>query len=323
MKAYSEDLRRKIVEAVEERGMPKGEAAKTFGVGVSSVKRYAAAAREGRTLAPKKPPGSRPKLDEEAARRLLEADLDERPAATLPHRREFLRRACGVWVSDSTVSRVLRRLGWSRKKKRTPGARERDEFVGGAWRALVARVIRSERRFVFVDEMGANTSLLPLYAWSRKGERARTRRRPGIGGLTSPCLRAWAPPGDGPVPGGRRPDDEGGLRGLPGALPGALAASGAGGGDGQPLRPQGRQGARDRRGRGMRAVVPAPPYSPDLNPIEEAFAKIKGLLRREGRGAYPRGAGVEAMGRALDSVTSEDARGFFGHRGYRAEAQLL
>ena len=116
MKAYSEDLRRKIVEAVE-RGMPKGEAAKTFGVGVSSVKRYAAAAREGRTLAPKKRPGSRPKLDE-AARRLLEADLDERPAATLPQRREFLRRACGVSVSDSTVSRVLRRLGWSRKKDR-------------------------------------------------------------------------------------------------------------------------------------------------------------------------------------------------------------
>ncbi len=97
--------------------MPKGEAAKTFGVGVSSVKRYAAAAREGRTLAPKKRPGSRPKLDE-AARRLLEADLDERPAATRLQRGEFLRRACGVSVSDSTVSRMLRRLGWSRKKDR-------------------------------------------------------------------------------------------------------------------------------------------------------------------------------------------------------------
>ena len=97
--------------------MPEGEAAKTFGVGVSSVKRYAAAAREGRTRAPKKRPGSRPKLDE-AARRLPEADLHERPAATLLQRCEFLRRACGVSVSDSTVSRMLRRLGWSRKKDR-------------------------------------------------------------------------------------------------------------------------------------------------------------------------------------------------------------
>ncbi len=76
MNAYSEDLRKKIVEAVE-RGMPKSEAAKTFGVGISSVKRYyVAVARAGRSLAPKKRPGSKPKLDE-TARRLLEADLQE------------------------------------------------------------------------------------------------------------------------------------------------------------------------------------------------------------------------------------------------------
>jgi transposase len=117
MNAYSEDLRKKIVGAVEERGMPKVEAAKAFGVGVSSVKRYVAAARAGRSLAPKRRPGSKPKLDE-ASRKLLEADLRERPAATLPQRREFLARAAGVLVSDSTVSRVLRRLGWTRKKDR-------------------------------------------------------------------------------------------------------------------------------------------------------------------------------------------------------------
>ena len=123
MKAYSEDLRRKIVEAVEQRGMSKSEAARSFGVGISSVKRYVAAAREGRSLAPKKRPGSKPKLDE-GARRLLEADLEERPAATLPQRREFLRRACGVRVSDSTISRMLKRMGWSRKKDQWVRARE-------------------------------------------------------------------------------------------------------------------------------------------------------------------------------------------------------
>ena len=122
MNAYSEDLRKKIVEAVE-RGTPKIEAARTFGVGVSSVKRYVTAHREGRPLAPNKRPGSKPKLDE-GARGLLEADLEERPAATLPQRREFLRRACGVSVSDSTLSRMLRRMGWSRKKDRWVRARE-------------------------------------------------------------------------------------------------------------------------------------------------------------------------------------------------------
>jgi transposase len=94
-------------------------------VGASTVKRYAAAAREGRSLAPKKRPGSKPKLDA-AATKLLEADLRERPAATLSERREFLRRAAGVEVSDSTVSRMLKRLGWSRKKI---GGRERTRRI--------------------------------------------------------------------------------------------------------------------------------------------------------------------------------------------------
>jgi transposase len=116
MNAYSLDLRKKIVEA-KARGMPTVEVARLFGVGLSTVKRFHAAAREGKSLAPKKRPGSKPKLDERAER-LLETDLEERPAATLPQRREFLERVAGVRVSDSTVSRALKRLGWSRKKDR-------------------------------------------------------------------------------------------------------------------------------------------------------------------------------------------------------------
>ena len=116
MNAYSLDLRKKIVEA-KERGTSTAEVARTFGVGLSTVKRYAATAREGKPLAPKKRPGSKPKLDE-AARKLLQADLEERPAATLPQRREFLARVAGVRVSDPTVSRMLGRMGWSRKKDR-------------------------------------------------------------------------------------------------------------------------------------------------------------------------------------------------------------
>jgi transposase len=64
-----------------------------------------------------------------------------------------------------------------------------------------------------------------------------------------------------------------------------------------------------------------PTYSPDFNPIEEAFAKLKALLRRAE--ARTREALVEAMSRALDAVTASDARGFFDHRGYRATVHLL
>jgi len=116
MNAYSEDLRKKILEALR-RGATKSEAARSFGVSRSSVKRYAKLAEEGRPLAPKKRPGLKPKMDE-AARTLLEQDLEERPAATLSERREYLGRVAGVRVSESTVSRILRRLGWSRKKGR-------------------------------------------------------------------------------------------------------------------------------------------------------------------------------------------------------------
>jgi transposase len=62
-----------------------------------------------------------------------------------------------------------------------------------------------------------------------------------------------------------------------------------------------------------------PPYSPDFSPIEEAFSKVKGLIRKAE--ARSRKALVEAMGKALDAVTAQDARGFFEHCGYRALGQ--
>jgi transposase len=117
MKAYSEDLRRKVVEAVEHRGMGKSEAARTFGVSLSSVKRYVGKARQGDSLSPRKHPGPRPKIDEKA-RRLLEADVEKRPAVSLRERGRFLERVAGIRVSESTLSRLLRWMGFSPKEGR-------------------------------------------------------------------------------------------------------------------------------------------------------------------------------------------------------------
>ena len=62
------------------------------------------------------------------------------------------------------------------------------------------------------------------------------------------------------------------------------------------------------------SVLLLPPYSPDLNPIEEAFSKIKRSLRKTK--ARTLQALFEATHRALASVSEEDAHGFFGHCGY-------
>jgi transposase len=114
MNAYSEDLREKIVEALG-RGMGKSQAARTFSVGLSSVKRYAKLAQEGRPLAPKKRPGSKPKLDERASK-LLEEDVKERPFVTLQRRREYPRSVASVEVSRSASCRAIKRMNSTRKK---------------------------------------------------------------------------------------------------------------------------------------------------------------------------------------------------------------
>jgi transposase len=85
MNAHSQDPGEKIVEAVFGQAMGKSEVARAFGVSLSLVKRYVEIASEGRSPAPKKRPGSKPKLGERA-RWLLSADLEERPFATLSAR---------------------------------------------------------------------------------------------------------------------------------------------------------------------------------------------------------------------------------------------
>jgi transposase len=114
MKAYSEDLRKKIVDAIE-RGMPKAQAASTFGVGISTVKRYATKVRRGESLEPGKAPGKRPKIDERVGK-LLEEDLKERPFVTLRERCEYVEALSGVSVSRSTMWSAIARVGSTRKK---------------------------------------------------------------------------------------------------------------------------------------------------------------------------------------------------------------
>ena len=113
MKPYSEDLRRRIVRAVE-GGTSKSAAARLFGVSLSSVKRYLRLAQRGVSLAPRKGGGRPPKIDQ-IIEKLLEEDVKERPAATVSERRQYLERTTSKALSASTVKRLLKRMGFSRK----------------------------------------------------------------------------------------------------------------------------------------------------------------------------------------------------------------
>ncbi len=73
-------------------------------------------------------------------------------------------------------------------------------------------------------------------------------------------------------------------------------------------------------GRGC-GLLYLPPYSPDFNPIEQAFSKVKALMRRAE--ARTRAALIEAMGQALSAVTARETCGFFDHCSYRTLGQLL
>src|SRR3712207_2677206 len=160
--------------------------------------------------------------------------------------------------------------------------------------------------------MGTNVSLSPLYAWSPKGQRAfgsaprnwaknvtllASITRRGLG----PCLAV-----EGST---TREVFETYLQRV---LAPTLASGQVVVMDNLPAHKGGRV-KEIIEGRGCELLY-LPPYSPDFNPIEQAFSKLKGLLRRAE--ARTRESLVEAMGPALSAGSASDARGFFGHCGY-------
>jgi transposase len=115
MKAYSEDLRKKVVQAVQQRGTSKSEAARLFGISLSSVKRYTKLANRGESLTPRKG-GGRPPIADDATKKLLEEDIRTIPAATVEERRRFLKSFAGKTLSEPTLRRLLKQMGFSRQK---------------------------------------------------------------------------------------------------------------------------------------------------------------------------------------------------------------
>ena len=174
-------------------------------------------------------------------------------------------------------------------------------------------------RFVFVDECSTNISLSPLYARAPRGERA-YGKAPRNWGKNVSLICAI--------------DAEGVKPSM--SVEGAVDAKAFEGYVEHFLVPKLKRGQivvmdnlSVHKGKRVERLIEEagatllflPPYSPDLNPIEEAFSKVKSALKKIQ--ARTREALVEATGRALDTITRRDLRGFYADCGYRLPVQSL
>ena len=184
---------------------------------------------------------------------------------------------------------------------------------------MVAEEIVAER-LVFVDECGTHTSLAPIYGYARRGERLYLTVPRGRGKNTTLLSSMSVVEGMGPSL----------------AVEGATTARVFETYIEKVLSPRLREGqivVMDNLGahrpKRIRELIEQqgcellylPAYSPDYNPIEEAFAKIKNLLRKAR--ARSKEALVEAIGAALSAISAAEVRGFFEHAGYRLTGHLL
>jgi transposase len=195
-------------------------------------------------------------------------------------------------------------------EKKSVSASERDEAAREAWRQQAAAI--EPARWVWIDEFGSHTALTRTYARSPRGSRAHGSaprnhgpNRTTIASLTLDGL------GSGLVL-------EGAIttRAVEAYVEHILAPTL------QPGQIVAMDNLRQHRSARTRALIEArgaelwflPSYSPDLNPIEEAFSKVKTLLRSAAARAHE--ALVEAIWTALAAISPADARGYFRHGGY-------
>lgn len=306
MTPYSRDLRQRIVDTVLRRDGTIEQIAERFLVSVSFVTRLLQLYRGTGSVEPRPHGGGNPAvLTPEDLERLREL-IDDRPDATLEECREHLGSSCSL----ATISRALSRLGLPRKKK-VPRAREQGSPEVRERRREFCEELSGidPRRLVFVDECGANTAMTRTHGRAPAGQRVYTDAPGRWESITLTC----------------------GVR-LSGALP-ALAFPGATNTDMfehyvqdvlvPELKPgdvvvwdnvkphQSDEAIEAVEAAGAR-LVPLPPYSPDLTPIEELVSKVKGSLRSAAARATE--AVYAAFASALHDVTLEDIAGWFGDR---------
>jgi transposase len=306
MQSYSNDLRERLVAAIDRGEHSIRQIAELFTVSLSFLVRLLQRRRQTGSIQPRPHAGGPPpKLDEHARQRLREL-VHAQPDATLAE----LHQRLGVPCSLMTVARALRRLGLTRKKK-TLHAQERDTPQNRARRRDFEQQMAAvdPDQLIFVDEMGATTALTRMYGRAPAGQRV-VAAAPGqwenvtliVGLRPTAVVAPLAFPGA---------TDTGAFQTyvekvlVPELRPGDVVVW-------DNLQPhKNTQVLKAVEAAGAR-VVPLPPYSPDETPIEELFSKAKGQLRT--LAARTTEAVITAMGTALAQITPSDIRGWFQDR---------
>src|SRR3954454_12112022 len=307
MQPLSNDLRERILKAIDNREGSRRKLAARFLVNPSTITRLLQLRRQTGSFDPRPHGGGvAPTLDHDALERLRKL-VEETPDATL----ETLRQKLGVTGSKMIICRALQKLGLPRKKK-SRHASERDTPEVRKRRREFRKEIDpiEPRRLVFVDETGVTTAMTPGYGRAPSGERVEASAPASWESVT--VIAAM------------------GLHGVraPLALEGSVNAATFESYVEQVLVPALRRGdvvvfdnlsshlgpavfeAIERAGA---SVLPLPPYSPDFTPIEEMFSKFKEFLRRIG--ARAKEHLYDAIGEGLREVTPQDILGWFRHAG--------
>jgi len=134
MNAYSKDLRTRVLAAVD-RGVSRVEIIETFGVSLATARRWLRRRRETGEVSPRPSPGRTPSICATAEeRRALWRQLEANPEATLERHRELWEERGGSRVSVATMSRAIRRLGWTYKQRlwRPPSATKKPAPAGAS-----------------------------------------------------------------------------------------------------------------------------------------------------------------------------------------------
>jgi transposase len=311
MRPYSQDLRERVVNAIDEGRGTRQQIADLFGVSTAWIRRRLQRRRETGSFTAKPHGGGTPlKLTPQHSDRLLVL-VTEQPDATLAELRDRL----GAAVHLSTVARALARLRLTFKKKVLHAA-EQDrpdvQHKRATFRGRAAAIDPS--RFVFLDETGVNTSMDRRHGRAPRGQRL----------VDKVPLAHWQMT---PLVAGVRGDAVVAPFALTGAMDGLTFESYVE----QILVPSLRPGdivVLDRlqahRGRAVgRAIRKSgagvwylPPYSPDYNPIENIWAKVKSILRQTA--ARTQDALWEGLRQAVAAVTAQDCLNTFAHCGYHA-----